>query len=517
MDIALYTLKTVAYALTEPVLVVLLLMIVFILYRQNKKTTVMQRMIMGESIDSAFELTISQVVIGIFAGAIGSIMISYLGIIFDEKSSVDLIFLLSIVLMYWSPRFICFSYSAAILGFLSLILAEISRIYNGTIINIVGTSYNLGYLDFLKIDVVAVMCLVAVLHFIEGILVIIDGKRGAIPVFTNRDNKIIGGFAMNRYWSIPIALLIMTQNKSLDYIGQVASTPNWWPLISTSIPLAIIKVATITLIPIYGILGYNSITFTKTKREKVNISGSLIICYSILLFIMAELATKGLFFKILLLIFAPLAHEIMLRGQRYLELKGKPKYISDSDGLMILDVVPKSLAFIMGLKTGDIVIEINGKTILKDDDILESLRGSSIYLSVKIKRGIDEIKELSSNVYNSRERLGILFIPKKIPDNSMVVKYEGTRFHQVLSKIKGRYSESLGDKKPPTKNKENSQDATEKKKESNDNIEDKEESTDFKEKKKETIDTKESKEKGKDYIKKKEESTEVEDRKQDNK
>lgn len=482
MDIALYTLKTVAYAITEPVLVVMLLMIVFILYRQNKKTTVMQKMIMGESIDSAFELTISQVVIGIFAGAIGSIMISYLGIVFDEKSSVDLIFLLSIVLMYWSPRFICFSYSAAILGFLSLVLAEISKIYNGTIINILGTPYNLGNLDFLKIDVVAVMCLVAVLHFMEGILVIIDGKRGAIPVFTNKDNKIIGGFAMNRYWSIPIALLIMTQNKSLDYIGQVIATPNWWPLIETSIPSVVMKAAVITLIPIYGILGYNSITFTKTKREKINISGSLIICYSILLFCMAELATKGLFFKILLLIFAPLAHEFMLRGQRYLEIKGKPKYVSDGDGIMVLEVAPKTLAFIMGFKTGDVVLEINGRTILKDDDILESLRESSIYLSVKIKRGIGEIKELSSNVYNTRERLGLLFIPKKLPNDSVVVKYEGTRFQQVLSKIKGRYAENLEDKKLPTENKEEDKeedkDNIDQKEEGNDNIEDKEESKD---------------------------------------
>jgi hypothetical protein len=438
MDIAIYTLKTVAYALTEPILVAMLVMIVFILYRQNKKTVVMQRMIMGESIDSAFELTISQVVIGIFAGAIGSIMLSYLGIIFDENSSVDLIFLLSIVLMYWSPRFICFSYSAAILGAVSLVLAEISKIYNGTIINLFGSTYNLGNLDFLKIDLVAVMSLVAVLHLIEGVLVIIDGKRGAIPVFTNKDNKIIGGFAMKRYWSIPIALIIMTQSNSLDYIGQSITNPNWWPIAKTSIPLAVIKAATMVFIPIYGILGFNSITFTKSKRAKVNISGLSIICYSILLFSMAQLATIGLFFKILLLIFAPLAHEIMLRGQRYFELKGKPKYISDGEGIMILEVVPKSPGAIMGFKTGDVVLEINGVAILEDNDILQSLRGSSTYLWVKIKRGMDEFKELSYDKYNSSKKLGVVFIPKKLPDDSMVVKYEGTRFQQVLSKIKGR-------------------------------------------------------------------------------
>ena len=62
------------------------------------------------------------------------------------------------------------------------------------------------------------MTLVGVLHIIEGSLVMIDGSRGAIPVFTNRDNKIIGGFALKRYWALPIAILILLSATTSDLV-----------------------------------------------------------------------------------------------------------------------------------------------------------------------------------------------------------------------------------------------------------------------------------------------------------
>ena len=48
--------------------------------------------------------------------------------------------------------------------------------------------------------------MIAVLHFVEGLLVITDGSRGTVPVFSKREDKIIGGFIMKRYWALPIAL-----------------------------------------------------------------------------------------------------------------------------------------------------------------------------------------------------------------------------------------------------------------------------------------------------------------------
>lgn len=423
MNILLYTLKSIAYALTEPYLLMFLAILAFMLYRQNKKTTVMQRMIMGESLISPFELTISQIVIGIFAGTAASLIMSYLGIVFDENSSVDLIFLISIIFMYVSPKFMCFAYSGASLGLLSMVLHELSVILK------------VPSLDFLKIDVVALMTMVAVLHFVEGFLTIVDGDTGYIPVFTNRDDKIIGGFAFQRYWVMPIALFIMISSKSLTSSGTVPM-PGWWPLIKSSIPNNILKEAMVTLIPFYGVIGYSSVTFTKTKTEKVTSSGMSIIIYSIALFVLAQLAVINIYFKLLVLIFAPFAHEFMLNYQNSMEFTQKSKYVSDDEGIVVLDVIPKSPASEMGLESGDKILKINGSIISKEEEIIDQLRNFTNFVELTVKKNNNIIKELSYNHLNNTKKLGIVFVPRALPKGSTVVKLEDNRFRDILEKIK---------------------------------------------------------------------------------
>ncbi len=194
MEIAIHTLRAVAFAIVDPSNAFILIMIALIFYNKNKKIAAMQKMIMGESLDSPFELTISQIVIGIFAGAIASLIFTFLGLVFDENSNIYLLFMVSLFFMAFKPRFICFSYSGAVLGIASLLFKYAASVLH------------MPQLDIINIDILTLMTLVGILHIIEGSLVMIDGSRGAIPVFTNRDDKIIGGFALKRYWALPIAI-----------------------------------------------------------------------------------------------------------------------------------------------------------------------------------------------------------------------------------------------------------------------------------------------------------------------
>ena len=426
MNILIYTLKSVAFALTEPYLVTLLIILALVLYRKNKKTTIMQKMILGERINSPFELTISQIVIGIFAGTCVSIIMSYLGVIFDENSSVDLIFLVSILFMFLSPRFICFAYSGAALGLISIVL------------NLIATMFKLPNLAVLNIDVAALMTMVAILHFVEGILVMIDGGTGYIPVFTSRDDKIIGGFALQRYWAFPIAIFFMLHNTSTIGSSWQVPLPNWWPLLKGSIPINILKTATVALVPFYGMVGYNSVTFTKCRREKTVISGSLIIIYSLALFGLAQLATFNIYLKLLVLIFAPAAHEAMIAFQRYLEMKGSPKYISSDEGIMVLDVAPNSPANEMGISSGDLLIEVNNAKIENEERIAEAIRECSNFIWFKVKKVTGKFEQVSYSKLNNEKRLGIVFVPRGVPKDSMVIKLDETKFGEVLDKIKNK-------------------------------------------------------------------------------
>lgn len=426
MNILLYTLKSIAFALTEPYLILLLAIMAFGLYKKNIQTTVMQKMIIGERINSPFELTISQIVIGIFAGALISIIMSYLGIAFEQNSAVDLVFLASIIFMFFNPRFICFSYSGAVIGILSIILSAAS-VY-----------FNIPGLDFLKIDVLSLMSMVAVLHFVEGLLVILDGKTGSIPVFTSKEGKIIGGFALKRYWIIPVAIFFILQSKSVVSSSWQVYPPSWWPILKNSLAANILKSAVLTLMPFYAVIGYNTVTFTKNTREKTFISGGLIIAYSILLFGLAQLANLNLSFKILVLLFAPIAHEGMIVFQRYIEAKGKPKYISSSEGIMVLAVAPNSPANEMGIKSGDLVVEINDKKIDDEEKIGEVIKECSNFIWLKVKRITGKCEQLSYDKMREGKRLGIVFVPRNVPKDSMVININKSKFSDVLDKMKNK-------------------------------------------------------------------------------
>lgn len=432
MDIAIYTLKSVAYTLTEPSLVIILVILGFVLYTQNKKTTVMQKMIIGESLSSPVELTISQIVLGIFAGAVGSIILAYCGVIFEGNSGIELIFLISIFLMFWSPRFICFSYSGAVLGIIS-ILYNLQKTYG---IMPITEGQNL-----ISIDITALMTVIGVLHIVEGLLVMFDGNRGAIPVFTSREGKIVGGFALKRYWPIPIAVFIMLRGEIFGG-GDMIWTPDWWPLIKSPYSGQMLKEAIISLAPFYAMLGYSSVTFTKDKSEKAVLSGMGIVFYGIILSFVAQLAAYGIAWKLFVVIFAPSAHELMLRLQKYVEINSKPKYVSEDDGIMVLEVAPGSPAYEMGIKSGDKLLEINDKKIVSEMDIMDAVSGAINYIWFKVRSQNGKEHEVNYTNLSKHKKLGVVFVPKGLPKDSMVVKFEEGKFKEILDKFKNKDDEN---------------------------------------------------------------------------
>lgn len=427
MNIALTVLNAIAYAVIKSPYVFILIISGLMFYVKNKKTVIMQKVIIGDKLNSPLELTISQLVMGIFAGSIISIILGYFGVVFSENSAVELIFVISILLMIINSRFICFSYSAGILGFISVLLEMLRKFYG----------INIDKFSFLNIDVAALMTLIAVMHFIEGLLVMVDGEKGAIPVFTSTNEKIIGGFAFKRYWAVPIALgLIVKSNYPI--FTDVIHFNNWDTILKFTTPMSILKGAVLILYPIYGMIGYSSVTFTKSKREKTFISGSMIMIYGVLLFIFARLSVLNIFFKLFVVIFAPVAHEGIIYIQRYKELNSKPKYISDENGIMVLEVAPNSLAFDMGIKSGDILIEVNNKKISKEDDIFETIKEASNYIWFKIKKAAGNLEEVNYKKVNQMKRLGIVFVPTVVPSDRKMVKINEENFKEILDKIRDK-------------------------------------------------------------------------------
>lgn len=421
MDLAIHTLRSVAYAIVGPSYAFVLIIIGVMFYLQNKKTSFVQKMIIGESFSSSLELTLSQLVLGIFAGAIGSIVLTYLGVIFDENSGIEILFMISLLLMFYKPRFFCFAYSSSILGLISIGLNSVYA--------------SLGTQALITVNIVSLVTFVGVLHFMEGLLIIADGAKGAIPVFTNKDGRILGGFAFKRYWAIPVSVILIVTGTADAATEQVAN-PSWWPLIQSPSYIKSIATAVIALMPFYGVLGYSAVTFTKSKKEKIYSSGILTAIYGLLIIAVAQLGKFGIAGQLVAVIIMPLTHELMIRMQNKLEEKDNPLYISGDDGIAILEVAPNSPAFQAGIKSGDKIIEINDEKIFSELDAYNRIRESYLDMEVKIKDRKGHIISHSLKA-NQDKRIGVVLVPKMVKTEDMI-NLDKKGFNEILDKLKDK-------------------------------------------------------------------------------
>jgi len=429
MSLLVYTLRNIAGAIIAPPLVFLFITLIIMLYLKNKKIVAMQKIILGGSVNSSIELTLSQLVLGIVAGCIGSLILTSFGVVFSTNSGIEYLFMISILLMFIKPRLICFSYSGAILGAISILIKLSSQF-------VPAISNNINF----NIDILYLIIFIGVFHIIEGILVMIDGDRGAVPVFTNKEGKILGGYALKRYWALPVAIMIaITMNdSSLDYMTESIQNPDWWPLIKSSSGLSLIASSVISILPFYTILGYSSITFTRSKREKAISSGCHILIYGMILTIVAQIARFGIWGEIIVIIVTPFAHEFMLKLQIKSEEKRKPKFVSDEEGLMILEISTHSQVRKLGVDVGSKLLSINNKNINSESESYSILKANWYNAILKIKDSKGIIREIQFR-HNKNTRLGVLLVPRKV-DEEEVIPVDDSNFESAFSKLKNSES-----------------------------------------------------------------------------
>ncbi|WBW99285.1 PDZ domain-containing protein [Oceanirhabdus sp. W0125-5] len=417
MDIVVYSLKAISYTITNPAFLVILFVLGLVLYSKNKKSRMIEKMILGSERHSALELTLSQIVLGILGGIGASIISTSLGITFKDGSAIILMFLISVILMMLKPRFICFSYSGAILGILSLMNILISEFF---LVN---------KIDILDINIVSLIALIGVLHIIEGFIVALDGQKGALPVFTKRENETIGGFALNRYYTIPMVLMVFMV-KEQYYFGKEIAIGNWWPILKGTLSNIQLESLMLSMIPVVAIIGYNSVTFTKSKRGKSFFSGSLIFVFGFVLVGISQLIIDSYFLQLIAVIIMPVLHELMIKFERYKEKNDKPRYFNEKEGIRVLEVGKNTLADKIGVKSGDILLSVNGDIIEDEISFPKLLKECGSKIVLKLKRNDEKILEVVYEKISKSERFGIIFVPKK--EYQSVSK---TKFKDIIKNV----------------------------------------------------------------------------------
>ena len=131
----------------------------------------------------------------------------------------------------------------------------------------------------------------------------------------------------------------------------------------------------------------------------------------------------------------PLGHELLVKFQRMIEKRGEYLYVSDENGISILEVAPNSVAFEAGIRRGDKILSINGESVTSEVDILKVAKESTAMLTIKIKSKYGKINDYILQPGN--RRLGVLLVPRMVKSESRI-DINSDEFKRILEELKSK-------------------------------------------------------------------------------
>lgn len=311
---------------------------------------------------------------GIIIGSIGSLIIAVIGLPMNLTEYLILLLPLAFGLSLINIRYLCFSYAASVMGILSMI-------FRGQVI--MGIT-----LPNIAINISGLIALVGILHLMEAILIYFVGADDAIPIVSKKDGRIVLGHLMQKYWPLPIAMLVLSAGGVAS--SEVVQMPNWWPLLE-DIPNDLTTYF-YGLMPFVGALGYSSITYTEEPKKRCKKTAVKLMVYSILLIIVAILSVDRLLVQIIGVLLMAGMHEGLILYEQYMENKYEPLYTLPDRGVRIMSVIKGGPADQMGMELGDIITKVNDIDVLNVRQFRAIMKNEYTFLWVEVEH-IDGTKD----------------------------------------------------------------------------------------------------------------------------
>lgn len=359
----------------------LVLVLIGIQYRRSEK---MERAFLGHTRQPLLGRVVFALVFGLIGGLVGTMLLMGVGIAISMQWT-RYVLLLSLVLALVNMRFICFAYSGGLISLVSLIFG------------------------WPKLDIASLLALVAVLHFVESVLMFISGHFNAFPVVVRQPSgRLVGGYNLQMFWPLPLLALVFVPEVAAA--GGGMPMPSWWPLFRPVGTLGMVDI-TLHMVPLLAGLGYGDLAVTMSPKKKARQSASHLIIYSVALLVLAWLGSRVPSLLLLGVLFAPLGHELLIVLANQREQVGSPLYVNDGPGIKIMEVLPGGLAEQAGLRQFDILLTANGYPLASFAQLQEIMRAAP-QLVLAVRRG-----QQTSNVVlvlpldDSPSQLGVLMVP----------------------------------------------------------------------------------------------------------
>jgi len=294
-------------------LIMLILLIVF--FMKNMKEAGLRRIILGESEDSPLVLTLYQIIFGFAGGFIISLLAGVFNIGFYSYMEVQIIFVMTVFSVTRFSPYVNLGINVVIV-FLAGYLLEKEVI---------------PVLDFVNLYL-----FIGLLYMVHGAMMLLDWKRGFIPVLFSRKGTIRGGFKVEKVYLVPAAVAFYSASGSI--LG-----------------------SSVFYLMLFHLFQVEETVMTFGKKQAMQVLSALKILTGALIFIGAYMISFNMESVYLLVTLVPLLVYLEKMAFRLIESRRKPYYISDDEEIMVLEVREGTPAFRSGLRSGNRIVALDGK------------------------------------------------------------------------------------------------------------------------------------------------------------
>ncbi|MDR3560158.1 MAG: PDZ domain-containing protein [Negativicutes bacterium] len=324
---------------------------------------------------------------GTVGGMLASLLLALTGVTLNQVG-LGYIWPVAILLMAINLRFMCFAYAGGLVA------------------------ASCAIFGWPEVNVPQVLALVAILHITESILIYISGRQSDVPLILRRDDsRLVGAFNLQNFWPLPLVLLAAVTVPEASLPAGSINMPDWWPLL----PIAEIPPEGQTwlygMIPVVAALGYADIAVSSSPAARRRRSALHLALYSGVLLTLALLSAHYQWLQLFAALLSPLGHEFLIQMDNRREMRGTPRFIPPDHGVMVLETLEKSPARMLGLKPGDILLELDGMKVDDGFSLAQAISLLSQEFAVSYSRE-GQLLAGSGRFIGGERRLGLILVPE---------------------------------------------------------------------------------------------------------
>ncbi|WP_051318055.1 PDZ domain-containing protein [Cohnella thermotolerans] len=360
-----------------------------------RQASTLQRQLFHVRLHSSLAVTAYRTLAGFAAGLVISLLGLGAGARLDS-ATLFCVWIATAALLLFRLRYICLAYAAGALGVVQAVLSWCG----------VGASDGEIAKALVGIDVPGLLFLAGLLHVAEGLLVLWQGSRFAVPLFLEgKRGKPVGAYSLSGLWPVPLLWLVPAS-------GPHAIALPWTPLSAWDGTVAGWGLAAFPVL-----VGFTTRTETRWPERKARETGGGLIAYGL---IVAGLAAGAWFWSPLAVVAAVCAfvlHEGLLLWGRWREAGRQPLYAQDGRGLTILAVLPRTPAAEMGLLAGERITKVNGARVRSKEQLHEALQLQSAFCRLEVVNREGHVKFVQRARYEGEHyQLGLILAPDEEAD-----------------------------------------------------------------------------------------------------